>query len=48
MENVKSYLCGYNGPLLDEESDKEEENMPESNIQIRAQQNGYHSESKKL
>ena len=34
--------------LPDEESDKEEESVPESNIQIRAQHNGYHSESKKL
>ena len=35
-------------PLPDEESDGDEESVPESNIQIRAQQNGHHSESKKL
>jgi hypothetical protein len=34
--------------LPDEESDEVEESVPESNIQIRAQHNGYHSESKKL
>lgn len=34
--------------LPDEDADEEEENVPESNIQIRAQHNGYHSESKKL
>src|SRR5690348_9339054 len=34
--------------LPDEESDWEEESVPEANIQIRAQHNGYHSESKKL
>jgi hypothetical protein len=34
--------------LPDEESDEEEESVPEANIQIRAQHNGYHSESKKL
>ena len=34
--------------LPDEESDGEEESIPEANIQIRAQHNGYHSESKKL
>jgi hypothetical protein len=32
--------------LSDEESD--EESVAEENIQIRAQHNGYHSESKKL
>ena len=32
--------------LPDEESDEEEESVPEANIQIRAQHNGYHSESK--
>jgi hypothetical protein len=32
-------------PLPEEEG---EESVPESNIQIRAQQNGHHSESKKL
>jgi len=35
-------------PLPDEESDEDEESVPEANIQIRAQHNGYHSESKKL
>lgn len=35
-------------PLPDEESDGDEESVPRSNIQIRAQQNGHHSESKKL
>lgn len=34
--------------LPDEESDEEEEDVSEANIQIRAQHNGYHSESKKL
>ena len=34
--------------LPDEESDEEEDSEPEANIQIRAQHNGYHSESKKL
>ncbi len=34
--------------LPDEENDEEEESVPEANIQIRAQHNGYHSESKKL
>lgn len=34
--------------LPDEESDEEEESVPEANIQIRAQHNGYNSESKKL
>ena len=34
--------------LPDEERDEEEESVPEANIQIRAQHNGYHSESKKL
>jgi hypothetical protein len=34
--------------LPDEESDKEEESVLEANIRIRAQYNGYHSESKKL
>jgi hypothetical protein len=34
--------------LPDEEGDEEEESVPEANIQIRAQHNGYHSESKKL
>ena len=34
--------------LPDEESDEEEESVQEANIQIRAQHNGYHSESKKL
>ena len=34
--------------LPDEDPDQEEESVPESNIQIRAQHNGYHSESKKL
>jgi len=34
--------------LPDEESDEDEESVPEANIQIRAQHNGYHSESKKL
>ena len=31
-----------------EESDEAEESVSEANIQIRAQHNGYHSESKKL
>jgi hypothetical protein len=31
-----------------EESDEEEESVPEAKLQIRAQHNGYHSESKKL
>jgi hypothetical protein len=35
-------------PLPDGESDGDEESVSESNIQIRAQQNGHHSESKKL
>jgi len=35
-------------PLLDEESDEEEESVSKANIQIRAQHNGYYSESKKL
>jgi hypothetical protein len=35
-------------PLPDEESDEEEENVSKANIQIRAQHNGYYSESKKL
>ena len=34
--------------LPDEESDEEEESVSEANIRIRAQHNGYHSESKKL
>jgi hypothetical protein len=34
--------------LLDVESDEEEESVSEANIQIKAQHNGYHSESKKL
>ena len=34
--------------LPDEESDEQEESVAEANIQIRAQHNGYHSESKKL
>jgi hypothetical protein len=34
--------------LPDEEAVEVEESVPESNIQIRAQHNGYHSESKKL
>ena len=34
--------------LPDEERDEEEESVAEANIQIRAQHNGYHSESKKL
>ena len=34
--------------LPDEESDEDEGNVSEANIQIRAQHNGYHSESKKL
>jgi hypothetical protein len=34
--------------LPDEESDEEEESVAEANIQIRAQHNGYHSDSKKL
>lgn len=34
--------------LPDEEAEEAEESVPESNIQIRAQHNGYHSESKKL
>jgi len=34
--------------LPDKESDEEEESESEANIQIRAQHNGYHSESKKL
>jgi hypothetical protein len=34
--------------LPDEESDEEEESVAKANIQIRAQHNGYHSESKKL
>ena len=32
----------------DESSLPDEESEPEANIQIRAQHNGYHSESKKL
>ena len=35
-------------PLPDEESDEEEESVSKANIQIRAQHNGYYSESKKL
>ncbi len=35
-------------PFLDEDSDENEESVPEVNIQIRAQHNGHHSESKKL
>ena len=35
-------------PLPDEEGDEEEESVADGNIQIRAQHNGYHSESKKL
>ena len=34
--------------LPDDESDDEEESVPKANIQMRAQHNGYHSESKKL
>ena len=34
--------------LPEEESDEDEGNVSEANIQIRAQHNGYHSESKKL
>ena len=34
-------------PLPEEKGD-EDESVPESNIHIRAQQNGHHSESKKL
>jgi hypothetical protein len=34
--------------LPDEESDEETESVLEAKIQIRAQHNGYHSESKKL
>ena len=34
--------------LPNEESEQEVENVSEANIQIRAQHNGYHSESKKL
>jgi hypothetical protein len=34
--------------LPDEESEEDEESVAEANIQIRAQHNGYHSESKKL
>jgi hypothetical protein len=34
--------------LPDVESDEEEESVSEANIQIKAQHNGYHSESKKL
>ena len=34
--------------LPHEESNEEEEGVSETNIQIRAQHNGYHSESKKL
>jgi hypothetical protein len=34
--------------LPDVESDEEEESVSEANIQMRAQYNGYHSESKKL
>jgi len=34
--------------LPDKESDEEEKSEAEANIQIRAQHNGYHSESKKL
>jgi hypothetical protein len=33
---------------LGEESDEEEESASEAKLQIRAQHNGYHSESKKL
>jgi hypothetical protein len=35
-------------PLPYEDSDEEEESVPEVNIQVRAQHNGHHSESKKL
>jgi hypothetical protein len=35
-------------PLPEEKGDEDEEGVPESNIHIRAQQNGHHSESKKL
>jgi hypothetical protein len=31
-----------------EESDEQEESVSKANIHMRAQQNGYHSESKKL
>jgi hypothetical protein len=34
--------------LTDVESNEEEESVSEANIQIKAQHNGYHSESKKL
>ena len=36
------------GSLPDEESDGEEEGVQEANIQIRAQNNGYHAGSRKL
>ncbi len=35
-------------PLPDEVSDEDEDNAPEVNIQVRAQHNGHHSQSKKL
>jgi hypothetical protein len=35
-------------PLQNEEDDEEEENTSGANIHIRAQNNGHHSESKKL
>lgn len=35
-------------PTQDEEGDAEEENSSATNIHIRAQHNGHHSESKKL
>lgn len=31
-----------------QESDEEEERVPESDVRIKAQQNGHHTESKKL
>ena len=36
------------GSLPEESDEEEEESVAEANIQIRAQHNGYHSESKKL
>ncbi len=35
-------------PLLDEETDEDQEEISEQGIHTRAQQNGHHSESKKL
>ena len=43
-----TFEVDINKSLPDEESDEEEENVSKVNIQMRAQHNGYHSESKKL